>query len=325
MRHGLIISAVLHVSVLLLAVLGVLPGPKPLDMPVQAIPIDIVEVGEITNTRVAERQPDPKPAPAPARPAAPPPPPPSAAAPPPPPPPRTAPEPPKLAEAPPPPRPPEPPKAPDPEPMPVKAPEPKPAPPPERKPEAPKPEPPKPEPPKQVAEKPPEPKKPEPRPEKKPEPQKPEPKKDQPDFSQLLKDLTKKPDQPRPPAPPQPQQAAEAPAPASDAPRLSDRLTVGEKDALIAQISRCWYVDPGKPGIADIAVEIRLTIGRDRTIQDARVVDQARMVSDRVYRSVAESALRALKKEECRQLDLPPDKYDSWRDAVFVFSPRDVL
>ncbi|HEV7370526.1 MAG TPA: hypothetical protein VGO20_15565, partial [Arenibaculum sp.] len=66
MRQGLIFSGVVHVAAVLAAVLGFLPGPTALVMPAQPIPVDIVDIGEITNTRIDEAQPAPTPPPRPA-------------------------------------------------------------------------------------------------------------------------------------------------------------------------------------------------------------------------------------------------------------------
>ena len=345
MRYGLILSAALHVTAILLAVLGVLPGPSPVIVPPQPIPVDIVDIGEITNTRIDEKMPEPRPVPAPAPASAKPPP--SAEVPPPEPLPEPPPEPPaaprvpeppvRVAEAAPPrepsrPRPPEPPPEPSPEPPPPpepEAPEPEPVksemPEPEvGKPVPPRPQARKPEPPKQEAKKP-EPPKPE-SPKQEPpkqEAKKPEP--ERPDFQRLLKDLTEREEEPRPPA--REQQAAEAPSEPSQsiAPRLSDRLSVSEMDALRRQISSCWSIDPGLPNVREMSVEIRVRISRDRVVEQAEVVDAGRMRSDSVFRSVAESARRALRNPSCSPLELPPDRFETWRDAVFVFSPRDVL
>ncbi|CAO3421355.1 hypothetical protein [Azospirillum argentinense] len=211
MRKPLIASATLHVALVALFVLGMPPSDRKLDIP-ESIPIEIVDMGEVTQAaRVDKGEPKPSapkppvpeakpspPAPAPPEPAS---------EPPPPPPPRPepkVPEPPKVAqvtppparEPPPPPKPAPPPPPPDPEPAPVvKPPEPKPEPKPQPpKPEPPKPEPPKPEPPKPEPPKP-EPKKPEPpKPEPaKPEPPKPEPKKPEPAKPEPPKAEPKKP------------------------------------------------------------------------------------------------------------------------------------
>ena len=90
-------------------------------------------------------------------------------------------------------------------------------------------------------------------------------------------------------------------------------------------VEACWNVDPGLAGVHDITVEIRLEIGRDGQVMRAEVVDKGRMSRDRVFRTVAESAQRAVMNPKCKTLPLPPDGYDFWKDAIFVFSPRDML
>lgn len=230
--------------------------------------------------------------------------------------------------------------------------------------EAPKPPEPKPEPPKQVAEKPPEPKPPEPKkeepkkePEKKPEPpkealappkpekkepeKKPEPPKPKPpepkkeelkkeerqeeDFASLLKNLTpaeSKP-QPTPDAPEKPVEDAE-PA-AGQMAELSDRLSVSELDAFRRQIEPCWNVPAGAEYAENLAVEVRVVMRRDMTVQDAGVLDKARYNRDSTFRAAADSALRALRNPRCSPLKLPPDKYNEWKTIVINFDPREML
>ena len=90
-------------------------------------------------------------------------------------------------------------------------------------------------------------------------------------------------------------------------------------------VEACWNVDPGLAGVQEITVEIRLEIGRDGQVMRAEVIDKARMARDRTFRTVAESAQRAVMNPRCKTLPLPPDGYEFWKDAIFVFSPRDML
>ena len=53
-------------------------------------------------------------------------------------------------------------------------------------------------------------------------------------------------------------------------------------------------------------------------MQKADIVDQSRM-SDPVYRAAAEAALRA--HLEVPKLDMPPGKYDLWKNTTFRFNP----
>jgi hypothetical protein len=52
--------------------------------------------------------------------------------------------------------------------------------------------------------------------------------------------------------------------------------------------------------------------------EKADIVDQSRM-SDPVYRAAAEAAQRAIWK--CQKLDMPPGKYDLWKNTTFRFNP----
>ena len=215
-----------------------------------------------------------------------------------------------------------------------------------------KPEPPKekpaPRPPKQTAETPPEPPKakpkPKPKPKVKPKPKpvvkpKPEPKpkpkpkpkpqeKAEPEvdpFDSLLKNLAPdsqnaQPEEEKPKDKPK----ETSPDTGSFAP-ISERLTMSELDALKYQISKCWNVPSGIKYAENMAVEIRLVINKDGTVNRASVVDQGRYNRDTVFQAAADSALRAVRNPRCSPLELPADKYDRWKNTVMNFDPREML
>lgn len=312
MRTAIILSAVLHVALFLVAIVG-LPRPeKRLAAIPEAIPVEIVDVGQLTNTRIEPNKEPPKPAPAKPQPAPPrnqpPPPPPQAQAEAPPPPPVKTPEPPKqVAQA-----------EPEPKPEPKKEePKPKPEPKPEPKKEEPKPEPKKPEPKKE------EPKKPEPKKEepKKEPPKKEEPKKEEPkrSFDSVLKNLEKLKEE-TPPAPRQdPKEEQVAEAPASQSVSRSDRLTISQVDAVRRAIRPCWSVDAGARGVDNYLVVVEANMNPDGTVRNARVV------SSTVDRASTDRALRALLNPRCQPFPLPPDQYDDWKVMTVNFNPRDML
>ena len=60
----------------------------------------------------------------------------------------------------------------------------------------------------------------------------------------------------------------------------------------------------------------------DGRVRSASIVDTARATGDRFYRTMAESALRAVLNPRCQPLRLPADKYDEWRVMVLNFDPR---
>ena len=364
MNVALIFSILLHAGVLALAVFGLPKLVREELIENRLVVVDVVTVAEVTNAPppVEKTTPDKTPPPPPDSASqpdrTPPPPPPPAAKPTPPPPPAPketakpapAPAPTQAAKAAPPPEPapavkaepvpvpstkPEPPKPePEkPEPIPVEKPEPD-----VPKPEVPKPEQPEvakvervedqapapvpvtrptpPERPKQVAEK-----------EASKTPEKEEPEKKADNFLNVLKTVQNlKKDAPKPAAesPPSPMPDSKTTARNSSF-DPNQKLSVSEMDAIRQQISSCWLVPAGAKNAADLVVEIEVTMNPDRTVRSYKVVDSARMQSDPFFRSAAESAMRALKSPNCSPLQLPPEKYDTWKNFTITFDPKDML
>lgn len=265
LKNFLAVSAGLHLLVMLTFYVGLPVFFPPFAPPHQIVPFEIVEIGEITNTRVKE--------PEETKPPMPPPPPPE-----------------QKAEPTPPPQPPQP-KPPEPEPdaeslKPLKKPIVKP---------------------------------------EEPKPQNPEA------FSKLLKNLEINKTPPAPKAPPtqekaDPKSTSKEAAPASsNAPALSDRLTISQEDALRRQISQCWNMPIGARDAQTLVVEVVIDVNPDRTVRDIEVVDKMRMATDSFFRAAAESAVRALNNPRCSPLELPPDQYEQWKVIHFTFDPRDML
>lgn len=94
---------------------------------------------------------------------------------------------------------------------------------------------------------------------------------------------------------------------------------------LQAQLSQCWKLQSGARYAEDLIVEIKLSVNPDRTIRDAKIVNQLRYMSDGYFRAAADSALRAVRNPSCNPLDLPPNKYDLWKEITVVFDPREML
>lgn len=106
---------------------------------------------------------------------------------------------------------------------------------------------------------------------------------------------------------------------------LSNRMTMSEMDAVRFQLGQCWKLLAGARYAEDLVVEIRLTINPDRTVRDARILEQMRYNSDPYFRAAADSAYRAVFETACNPLMLPPDKYDQWKNMTVRFDPRDML
>jgi hypothetical protein len=143
-------------------------------------------------------------------------------------------------------------------------------------------------------------------------------------FDQLLKNLEKNPAQPDPTAQPRRQQVAAA-APPSSQPKapLGSQLTASEIDLVREQLARCWNINAGARDAKDLVVEIRAQVNPDGTVTRADIVDTSQM-SDPLYRAAAESARRTFFNPACTPLKLPADKYATWKDLVVDFSPKDI-
>jgi hypothetical protein len=117
--------------------------------------------------------------------------------------------------------------------------------------------------------------------------------------------------------------APREPVPVS--PALATPLTLSEIDAIRAQIQECWIVPAGARYAEGLVVRLRIFLRPDGELAGMpEVVDGDRMNRDSHYRTAAEHAIRAVQK--CVPLkNLPPDKYERWRDIELTFDPREML
>jgi hypothetical protein len=115
-----------------------------------------------------------------------------------------------------------------------------------------------------------------------------------------------------------------APQEGSNAP-IGARLTMSEEDALRRQLEGCWNVPLGAKDAENLRVEIWMSIGEDRTLREARVVDKSRYATDSFFRAAADSAMRAVQNPNCSPFMLPPDKYDTWKTTIVTFDPSQMF
>jgi outer membrane biosynthesis protein TonB len=85
------------------------------------------------------------------------------------------------------------------------------------------------------------------------------------------------------------------------------------------QVYPHWNVPIGAAGAGTIQVELRIVIGPDGSVTSVEPADRARMEVDPVYRTIVESAVRAVR--AASPLQLPRESYDLWRDLILVFDP----
>ena len=72
-------------------------------------------------------------------------------------------------------------------------------------------------------------------------------------------------------------------------------------------------------------ISIRITMTPEGRVRTARILDQSRMSSDPFYRTMAESALRAVLNPRCQPFKLPPEKYARWKNMKLNFDPKDMF
>lgn len=283
------LSILLHAAIIIVALVGLPHIKKPPEMKSTPVPIEIVDIGEITTTnKPPVEAPKPKEPPPEEKPVQ-----------------RTEtkkpPAPPKVEAV-------EPPKAKPPEP-------------PKEKPKpAPKPAPVVPPPDAQKLEKPVE------TPPPPPEPPKQEvqqPDDSQQAFDSLLRNLQDSEPQ-MPVDAPVVEELEEPPLP-SPIGDFSKQLLVSEADALSQQLTQCWSIQAGARYAENLVVEVRLTVNRDRTVQNAVIQDRWRYNQDPAFRAAADSAVRAVLSPMCTPLRLPPEKYEGWKDIIVSFDPKDML
>ena len=102
-------------------------------------------------------------------------------------------------------------------------------------------------------------------------------------------------------------------------------LSISEIDAIAGRLRACWNLDPGAMGIEDMIVEIRAELNQDGSVRRVEIMDSSRYNSDTHFRSVADSARRAV--YVCQPYAILADKYaekyDLWKVLRLRFNPLD--
>lgn len=102
-------------------------------------------------------------------------------------------------------------------------------------------------------------------------------------------------------------------------------LSISEIDAIAGRLRACWNLDPGAMGIKDMIIEIRVFLNKDGTVREVKILDTNRYNADKSFRSVADSARRAV--YVCAPYSIFAnrylDKYDLWKTMLLRFNPLD--
>ncbi len=102
-------------------------------------------------------------------------------------------------------------------------------------------------------------------------------------------------------------------------------LTAGDVDAIRRQIEPCWNLPAGARDAHKMVVEIKASVAPDGMVRSATIVDRARATNDPFFRSMAESAVRAMLNPRCQPLILPLETYDQWRNMSLTFYPGEMF
>ena len=102
-------------------------------------------------------------------------------------------------------------------------------------------------------------------------------------------------------------------------------LSISEIDAIAGRLRACWNLDLGAMGIKDMIIEIRAFLNKDGSVRKVDIINTSRYNSDAHFRSVADSARRAV--YICAPYsifaDKYADKYDKWNTMLLRFNPLD--
>lgn len=102
-------------------------------------------------------------------------------------------------------------------------------------------------------------------------------------------------------------------------------LSISEIDAIAGRLRACWNLDPGAKGAQNMIVEIRAYLRQDGSVDRVDILDQSRYNSDTHFRSIAESARRAV--YVCQPYKIFAEKYadnyDMWKTMLLRFNPLD--
>lgn len=107
---------------------------------------------------------------------------------------------------------------------------------------------------------------------------------------------------------------------------LSDVLTVSQMDAVRRHISRCWNIAAiqGARDLDKIVVKTQLTMNPDRTIKNFRITGGTGQYSP-FYNRMVETIERLFQRPDCQTLPLPAGQYSQWQQFQLSFSLKDQL
>ena len=106
--------------------------------------------------------------------------------------------------------------------------------------------------------------------------------------------------------------------------RLGEKLTISEKDAIRRQFYRCWIVPAGAKDLKDLVVSIRIKLNEEGEVINTKLLTNSKL-NNPFFRAASESAIRAVNHPECKKLQVPKKKYETWKEIILDFDPSQSL
>jgi DNA polymerase III gamma/tau subunit len=103
------------------------------------------------------------------------------------------------------------------------------------------------------------------------------------------------------------------------------QMTSSDLVALNQGVQQCWNVNAGGRMAENLEVKLHVKVNKDRSVREVNVMDKIRYATDPHFRAAADAAERALLHPDCRTLNLPPEKYETWKSFIYVFDPSQML
>lgn len=102
----------------------------------------------------------------------------------------------------------------------------------------------------------------------------------------------------------------------------TDKLSQSEMDALRGQIQKCWSIVPGLAGAENVRIRVSMRLTKTGTI-DGNPNVEAIGGPNNTRRTFSEGARRAVIR--CAPYNLPKDKYHVWSDVIVNFDPSEMF
>ncbi|WMS43861.1 cell envelope integrity protein TolA [Acuticoccus sp. MNP-M23] len=102
--------------------------------------------------------------------------------------------------------------------------------------------------------------------------------------------------------------------------RNAATLTLSEKDALRSQMQRCWNPPIGLADGQSVVVTVQVALGIDGSV--LAVFETGRSGTGPLYDVASDAAQRAV--IQCQPYRLPAEKHSAWKDVQVNFDPRDL-